>query len=60
MSAADASVHRRLDAEFRRVLSEKVTRSGEKSLDILQGLLVHIAWLVPIQTRHDYLRTKLR
>jgi hypothetical protein len=44
MSAKDAPVHRRLDVEFRRVLGEKVTMNGEKSLDILQGLIVHIAW----------------
>jgi hypothetical protein len=47
MSAEDAILHRRLDCEFRRVLGEKVTMNGEKSLDILQGLLVHIAWWVP-------------
>jgi hypothetical protein len=44
MSAADVSMHRRLDAELRRVLGEKVTGNGERSLDILQGLLVYIAW----------------
>jgi hypothetical protein len=44
MSQLDLVLHRKLDAEFKRVLSEKVTMNGDKSLDILQGLLVHIAW----------------
>jgi hypothetical protein len=44
MSAKYSHIHQRLDVEFRKALSEKVTMNGEKSLDILQGLLVHIAW----------------
>lgn len=44
MSQEDGHLHFQLDAEFRKILSEKVTMNGEKSLDILQGLLVHIAW----------------
>lgn len=46
MSASNLQLHSWLDAEFRRVFSEKVVVHGEKSLDILQGLLVYIAWLV--------------
>jgi hypothetical protein len=44
MSASNLELHSSLDAEFRRVFSEKVVIHGEKSLDILQGLLVYIAW----------------
>jgi hypothetical protein len=33
-----------LDAGFRDVLSQRVLVRGEKSLDILQGLLVYLAW----------------
>ncbi|RDL30129.1 uncharacterized protein BP5553_10407 [Venustampulla echinocandica] len=33
-----------LDHEFKRVLSSKVIVEGRKSLDLLQGLLVYIAW----------------
>jgi hypothetical protein len=46
MSQGHGHLHLQLDAEFRKVMSEKVTMNGEKSLDILQGLLVHIAWYV--------------
>ncbi|KAF2418996.1 hypothetical protein EJ08DRAFT_738932 [Tothia fuscella] len=44
MSQDEPLVHYTLDAEFRKVLSEKVTMNGERSLDIIQGLLVHIAF----------------
>jgi hypothetical protein len=44
MSSNDSRVHRRLDAKFRRVLAEKTIESDERSLDLLQGLLVYIAW----------------
>jgi hypothetical protein len=33
-----------LDSGFREVLSQRVLVHGEKSLDILQGLLVYLAW----------------
>jgi hypothetical protein len=46
MSTNDVQKQRSLDTEFRRVLSEKVIVNGEKSLDLLQGILVYLAWLV--------------
>lgn len=33
--------------ELKEVLSRRVIMAGEKDLDLLQGLLVHLAWLVP-------------
>lgn len=44
MSVPDVYVHQRLDAKFKRVLSEKTIEREEKSLDLLQGLLVYLAW----------------
>lgn len=44
MSVPDIYVHQRLDAKFKRVLSEKTIEREEKSLDLLQGLLVYLAW----------------
>jgi hypothetical protein len=44
MSMPDVYIHQRLDAKFRRVLSEKTIERDEKSLDLLQGLLVYLAW----------------
>lgn len=44
MSMPDIYIHQRLDAKFRRVLSEKTIERDEKSLDLLQGLLVYLAW----------------
>ncbi|KAE9967864.1 hypothetical protein EG328_007928 [Venturia inaequalis] len=44
MSMPDVYVHQRLDAKFKRVLSEKTIERDEKSLDLLQGLLVYLAW----------------
>jgi hypothetical protein len=44
MSMPDVYIHQRLDAKFKRVLSEKTIERDEKSLDLLQGLLVYLAW----------------
>ena len=39
-------LQRSLDASFRSALSQRVVFHGDKSLDILQGLLVYLAWFV--------------
>jgi hypothetical protein len=44
MSMPDIYIHQRLDARFKRVLSEKTIEQDEKSLDLLQGLLVYLSW----------------
>lgn len=44
MSMPDVYAHRRLDAKFKRVLCERTVERDEKSLDLLQGLLVYLAW----------------
>lgn len=44
MSMPDVYVHQKLDAKFKRVLSERTIEREEKSLDLLQGLLVYLAW----------------
>lgn len=33
-----------LNRQFKESLSERVVMAGEKDLDLLQGLLVHLAW----------------
>lgn len=33
-----------LETEFRKVLAERVMINGEKSIDLLQGILIYIAW----------------
>ena len=38
------NMQKTLDSGFREVVSERVLVRGEKSLDILQGLLVYLAW----------------
>ena len=43
-SSADKRLQTMLDHEFRVSLSQKVVLDGEKSLDMLQGLLVYLAW----------------
>ena len=45
-SLANKSLQITLDKEFRAALSHSVVLHGEKSLDVLQGLLVYIAWSV--------------
>jgi hypothetical protein len=37
-------LQRTLEAELKEMLSRQVIIDGERSLDILQGLLVHLAW----------------
>jgi hypothetical protein len=44
MTVHETHVNPRLHAEFLRVLSERTILQGEKSLDILQGILVQVAW----------------
>ena len=43
-SSHASDLHRKLDAEFCKLLGLKVVTNGEKNLDLLQGLLVYIAW----------------
>lgn len=38
--------HRLYDEEFRKVLGLKVVAGGERSLELLQGLLIYCAWCV--------------
>ena len=45
-SSANKRLQTILDKEFRASLGQNVVLHGEKSLDILQGLLVYIAWSV--------------
>ena len=47
-SLANKSLQITLDKEFRAALSQEVIVRGEKSLNILQGLLVYIAWSVTL------------
>jgi hypothetical protein len=44
MSNTNITLQRLLVQRFRRALSERLIVSGERSLDLLQGLLVHLAW----------------
>jgi hypothetical protein len=44
MTVHETHVNPCLHAEFLRVLAEKAILQGEKSLDILQGILVQLAW----------------
>lgn len=43
-SCTDVELHHQLDHEFRRVLGLKVVADSQRSLDFLQGLLVHLSW----------------
>lgn len=43
---SDTSIYHQLDHEFRSKLSQKIVVEGEKSLEILQGLLLYLAWYV--------------
>ena len=43
-SSTEKYLQRALDEEFRSTLSRMVIIEGKKSLDILQGLLVYLAW----------------
>ncbi|KAF2667414.1 hypothetical protein BT63DRAFT_291386 [Microthyrium microscopicum] len=44
MSTSQPYLNRRMDREFRRIIAEKVMVDQEKSLDILQGLLVYLCF----------------
>lgn len=44
MTHAELSLNSQLHAQFLRVLAGRVVADGEKHLDILQGMLVQIAW----------------
>jgi len=55
MAVNDPPVRHRLDAKFRKVLAQKTIEGDEKSLDLLQGLLVYIAWYEFVQNCNDYL-----
>lgn len=44
--SSEKSLQKALDHEFRSTLCAKVVIEGEKSIDLLQGLLVHLAWSV--------------
>jgi hypothetical protein len=46
MSKKQPQQQKRLDTIFRKVVSERVIVHSEQSLDILQGLLVYLAWCV--------------
>ena len=48
-SSAEKSLQKALDNEFRSTLCAKVVIDGEKSIDLLQGLLVHLAWSVVLE-----------
>ena len=39
-------LQRALDSRFRSILSQDAVFHGKKSLDLLQGLLVYLAWFV--------------
>lgn len=43
-SSVDLDLQDRLETELRETLGRKVIFNGEKSLDLLQGLLVYLAW----------------
>ena len=53
-SSEDKALQNTLDQEFRTILSTKVVLEGEKSIDLLQGLLVYLAWSVT--SVHAFLR----
>lgn len=42
--AADTFLQPRLVKTFRQILASKVFMEGEKSVDLMHGLLIHIAW----------------
>lgn len=46
-SGHNEELQSQLELEIRENLSRRVTIDGEKSLDILQGLLVYITWYAP-------------
>jgi hypothetical protein len=46
MSNTNLALQRLLVTKFRKSISERLIVGGEKSLDLLQGLLVHLGWYV--------------
>jgi hypothetical protein len=46
-SSSNQTLQDLLEAELRETLGRKVIFNGEKSLDLLQGLLIYLAWYVP-------------
>ncbi|KAF2095330.1 hypothetical protein NA57DRAFT_79820 [Rhizodiscina lignyota] len=44
MTLHEVTLNVHLHAEFLRVLAERAVTNGEKSLDLIQGILVQIAW----------------
>ncbi|OQU94426.1 hypothetical protein CLAIMM_00782 [Cladophialophora immunda] len=42
---ADHMVQRRLGAELKRIISERVLIGNERSIELLQALLVHLSWI---------------
>jgi hypothetical protein len=46
-----------LELELRESLSKKILIEGEKSMDLLQGLLVYLTWYYPINTTVELLPT---
>lgn len=55
MSNKNLTLQRLLVHKFRRALSESLIVRGERSLDLLQGLLAHLAWYVSIASLHSLL-----
>jgi hypothetical protein len=47
MTVHELPLNSRLHAELLRTLSDRVVIGGEENLDIIQGLLVQLAWYVP-------------
>jgi hypothetical protein len=45
-SSHEKALQKSLGDELRKALCSKVILYGEKSLDLLQGLLIYLAWLV--------------
>lgn len=45
--------HNLYDDEFRRVLGLKVVSNGERSVELLLGLLLYCAWYAPVSATHN-------
>ena len=43
---SDVNYYFQLDHEFRRILSQRLVVDGHKTLELLQGLLIYLAWYV--------------
>ncbi|KIY01332.1 uncharacterized protein Z520_02884 [Fonsecaea multimorphosa CBS 102226] len=42
---ADHTIQRRLGSELKRIISERVVIRNERSIELLQALLVHLSWI---------------